>query len=262
MKTILIQNDYGIPKFKHIIHFFEKTIEEGRLKKEKKIPLINKESSVFSLSRDTLLQAYEELKKRGVIYSIPGKGYYIKSIEKTIKQRIFLLFDELNVFKENTYSSFLKSIVKRGKVDVIFHHFYIQVFKKLVNDANGNYTNFIIKPTNISDATKIIINLPVNEDYIFNQTNPELKSNHAVYQNHHKDIFDALLKAKFQLKKHNKLVMIFPDFREWHGMRKVFAKLCTEFSLHFEISTKFLNSEIISLVAFIVNQRREFSGCY
>jgi hypothetical protein len=98
------------------------------------------------------LQAYEELKKRGIIYAIPGKGYYIKSVEVSIKQRIFLLFDELNIFKEDFYNSFLENIGTNVLVDVFFHHFNAPVFQKLINDSNGNYTKYMIVPTNLAEA--------------------------------------------------------------------------------------------------------------
>ncbi|WP_281323133.1 GntR family transcriptional regulator [Flavobacterium aestivum] len=88
MKIISIQNNLGIPKYKQIVYSVEKAIEDKKLKKDEKLPSINKVCIAFSLSRDTVLQAYEELKKRGIIYAILGKGYYIKSLEVTIKQRI------------------------------------------------------------------------------------------------------------------------------------------------------------------------------
>jgi len=94
MKIINVQNNQGVPKYKQIILSIEQAIEDGKLKKDERLPSINKVCLEFSLSRDTVLQAYEELKKRGIIYAILGKGYYIKSTEVSIKQKIFLLFDE------------------------------------------------------------------------------------------------------------------------------------------------------------------------
>ncbi len=257
MKIISIQNNLGIPKYKQIIHSVEKAIEEENLKKGEKLPSVNKVCMEQSLSRDTVLQAYDELKKRGIIYAIPGKGYYIKSTETTIKQKIFLLFDELNIFKEDLYNSFLKSVGKGVQVDIFFHHFNIQVFNKLINDANGNYTKYIIMPTNLKEATAIIKTLPVNEVYILDQTNPELKSYPAVYQNHRKDIYNALLKGKWQLKKYKKLIMIFPGFREPVGMKEGFEKFCGDFSLQYEVITKFSNREIMRGEAYIIPNDRD-----
>ncbi|MBE0393202.1 DNA-binding transcriptional regulator YhcF (GntR family) [Flavobacterium sp. 7E] len=257
MKIISIQSNLGIPKYKQIIYSVEKAIEEENLKKGEKLPSVNKVCMEQCLSRDTVLQAYDELKKRGIIYAIPGKGYYVKSTETTIKQKIFLLFDELNIFKEDLYNSFLKSVGKGVQVDIFFHHFNIQVFNKLINDANGNYTKYIVMPTNLKEATAIIKTLPVNEVYILDQTNPELRMYPAVYQNHRKDIYDALLKGKGKLKKYKKLIMIFPGFREPNGMKEGFEKFCNDFSLQYEVITKFSNRVIMRGEAYIIPNDRD-----
>ncbi len=256
MKIISIQNNLGIPKYRQIISSIEKAIEEEKLKKDERLPSINKVCLEFSLSRDTVLQAYEELKKRGIIYAILGKGYYIKSIETTIKQRIFLLFDELNIFKEDLYNSFLEKIGKNVQVDIFFHHFNLPVFNKLINDSNGNYTKYIIMPTNLVGASLIIKTLPVNEVYILDQTNEELETFPAVFQNHKKDIYDAFLKGKNKLFKYQKLILIFPGFREPIGMKDGFEKFCVDFSIEHEIITDFTNREIkIGEVYIIPNDR-------
>jgi DNA-binding transcriptional regulator YhcF (GntR family) len=256
MKIISIQNNLGIPKYKQIIFSIEKAIEAGKLLKGDKLPSVNKVRLEFSLSRDTVLQAYEELKKRGIIYAIPAKGYYIKSTEITIKQKIFLLFDELNIFKEDLYNSFLEHIGKNVQVDLFFHHFNLPVFKKLINDSNGNYTKYIIMPTNLVEAASIIKTLPVNEVFILDQTNPDLESFPAVYQNHKKDIYDAFFKGKNKLFKYQKLILIFPGFREPLGMKEGFENFCKDNAFDYEIITEFVNREIkIGEVYIIPNDR-------
>jgi DNA-binding transcriptional regulator YhcF (GntR family) len=257
MKIISIQSNLGIPKYKQIIHSVEKAIEEENIRKGEKLPSVNKVCMEQFLSRDTVLQAYDELKKRGIIFAIPGKGYYVKSTETTIKQKIFLLFDELNIFKEDLYNSFLKNVGRGVQVEIFFHYFNIEVFKKLINDANGNYTKYIIMPTNLSEAASIIKNLPVKEVYILDQTNPALRIYPAVYQNHRKDIYDALLKGKTQLKKYKKLIMIFPGFREPLAMKEGFEKFCTDFALHYEIITRISTRKIVSGEVYIIPNDRD-----
>ena len=257
MKTISIRNNLGIPKYKQIITSIEKTIEEGLLKRDEKLPSINKVCLKFSLSRDTVLQAYEELKKRGIIYAILGKGYYVKSTEITIKQRIFLLFDELNIFKEDLYNSFLESIGEDVQVDIFFHNFNLQVFKKLINDSKGNYTKYIIMPTNLFEAALVIKTLPVNEVYILDQTNPDLKAYPAIYQNHLTDIYNGLLKGKLKLKKYKKLILIFPGFREPLGMKMGFEKFCVEHNFSYEIMSEFKDREILNGEVYIIPNDRD-----
>jgi DNA-binding transcriptional regulator YhcF (GntR family) len=257
MKIITIQNNLGVPKYKQIILSIEKAIEEEKIRKGDKLPSVNKVRLAFSLSRDTVLQAYEELKKRGIIYAIPGKGYYVKSVEVTIKKRVFLLFDELNSFKEDIYNSFLKNIGKDAQVDIFFHYFNVQVFKKLINDNNGNYTKYIIMPTNLPDAATFIKTLPVNEVFILDQTNSELESYPAIYQNHKKDIYDGLIKGKSKLNKYKKLIMIFPGFREPLGMKIGFENFCTDFSFDSEIITEFTDREIKTGEVYIIPNDRD-----
>ncbi|MBA4276340.1 GntR family transcriptional regulator [Flavobacterium sp.] len=257
MKVITIENNIGIPKYKQIILSIEKAIEHEKLKKDERLPSINKICLEFSLSRDTVLQAYEELKKRGIIYAILGKGYYIKSTEVRIKQRIFLLFEELNIFKEDLYNSFMENIGKGVQVDIFFHHFNLQVFQKLINDSNGNYTKYIIMPANLVGAASIIKTLPVNEVYILDQTNPELKTFPAVYQNHKKDISENLFKGKSKLSKYKKLIMIFPGFREPLGMKVGFENFCKEFSFDHEVITEFKNREIQKGEVYVIPNDRD-----
>ena len=257
MKTISVKNNLGISKYKQIITSIEKTIEEGLLKKDEKLPSINKVCLEFSLSRDTVLQAYEELKKRGIIYAILGKGYYIKSTEITTKQRIFLLFDELNIFKEELYNSFLESIGDDVQVDIFFHHFNIQVFKKLISDSKGNYTKYIIMPTNLAEVVSVIKTLPVNEVCILDQTNPDLNAYPAIYQNHLTDIYNGLVQGKEKLNKYKKLILIFPGFREPIGMKMGFEKFCIEHNFNFEIATEFKDREIKRGEVYIIPNDRD-----
>lgn len=117
---ITIDTTSSIPKYKQIIFSIEKAILLHKLVKNEKLPSINKICLRHNLSRDTVLLAYNELKKRGVIYAILGKGYFIKSVDFKSEQRIFLLFDELNAFKEEIYNSFIDAINDKANVDIFF----------------------------------------------------------------------------------------------------------------------------------------------
>ena len=101
MEIVKIKENYGKPKYKQIIASIEDAILNGVLKKGDKLPSLNRIKDQHSLSRDTVLTAFNELKTRGIIQSIVGKGYYITSENVEVNQKIFLLFDEFNSFKED-----------------------------------------------------------------------------------------------------------------------------------------------------------------
>ena len=140
MKHIQIDDSLGVPKYRQIINSVFHAIDEGELKIGDKIPSLNQICAEFDLSRDTVMVAFNELKAKGVISSIPGKGYYINSTEINLDQKIFVLFDELNAFKEDLYTSFLNSLDDKSSVDLYFHHFNFQVFKNLTLESAGKYT--------------------------------------------------------------------------------------------------------------------------
>lgn len=256
MKIIDINHHSHLPKYKQIVLSVEIAIAEKRLRRNEKLPSVNKVSLEFSISRDTVLLAYDELKKRGIIYAILGKGYYVKSVEFSFEQRIFLLFDELNIFKEDIYNAFLQTMDNNAQIDIFFHHFNIDTFRKLINESNGNYSKYIVMPTNLVGAAGIIKTLPKNDVYILDQTNAELSEYPAVYQNFVKDMYQALLLGKEKLERYSKLILIFPGFKEPVGMVEGFEKFCTDYGFQNEIITNFEGRTIEKGEVFIIPNDR------
>jgi DNA-binding transcriptional regulator YhcF (GntR family) len=246
MKIISVNQQSNQPKYKQIVFSIEIAIAEKRLKKGDKLPSVNKVSLEFSISRDTVLLAYEELKKRGIIYAILGKGYYIKSVEFSFEQRVFLLFDELNAFKEDIYNSFLEAMDNKAQVDIFFHHFNIEMFKKLIYESNGNYSKYIIMPTNLVGSAPIIKMLPKQDVYILDQTNLELQDFPSVHQNFIEDMQNGLTKGIHLLQHYKKLILIFPGNKEPIGMVEGFHRFCSQ--------NGFIHEVIVSFEGQIINE--------
>ena len=149
MKIIKITKNSGNPKYKQIVGSIENAIVKGMLKKGDKLPSLNSIKHQHALSRDTVLTAFNELKTRGIVQSIVGKGYYVISEDIDVSQKIFLLFDEFNSFKEDLYNSFTTCMGENVKVNIFFHHFNLDVFNKLINDNAGDYSYYVIMPMKI-----------------------------------------------------------------------------------------------------------------
>lgn len=160
MKIISIDLKKNIPKYKQIVTCVEIAIMERRLKRGDRLPSLNKVALEHSMSRDTVMLAYEELIKHGILYSKKGKGYYVKSEHVTQEQHIFLLFDEFNSFKEDLYNSFVENMQASTHIDIFFHNFRTDLFQKFITENNGNYTKYIIMPTSLENAAEVIAILP------------------------------------------------------------------------------------------------------
>lgn len=232
---IKIKEKTKVPKYKQIIKSIEDAILSGTLKKGDQLPSINVIKKDHSLSRDTVLTAFNDLKNRGIIQSVVGKGYYVASENINVTQKIFLLFDELNAFKEDLYNAFLKHLNVNIQVDIYFHHFNSSLFNKLINDNMGDYNYYVIMPANLKNTNNSIQNLPHNKVYILDQVHDDLKDYPAIYQNFEKDMYLNLEKAAHLISKYKKLVLIFSPIKQPIGMLNGFVSFCEAYQLPFKI---------------------------
>lgn len=232
---IKVKSKIGIPKYKQIINSIEELIVSGILQKGDQIPSINQIKNDHKLSRDTVLMAFNELKNRGIIQSVVGKGYYVASENVSVTQKIFLLFDELNSFKEDLYNSFLENLGSDIQVDIFFHHFNKNIFRKLIQDNIGDYNYYVIMPANIENTGEIISNLSNEKVYILDQIHDDLTSYSGVYQNFKKALYSNLNNTKHLIKKYQNLILVNSENKQPQGMIDGFLKFCKKNSLSFSI---------------------------
>ena len=256
MKIIQIDDSVEIPKYRQIINSICHAINRGDLKRGDKSPSINQICKEFDLSRDTVMVAFDKLKSKGIIRSVPGKGYYIKSTELYKEEKIFLLFDELNAFKEDLYTSFLNKLDSKVTVDIFFHHFNFQIFKDLITRSVGKYTSYVIMPATFEETSEVIGQLPSDKVFILDRMKPDLIDYPVVYQDFNNDVFKALTEGEYLLKKYNKLVMIFPGGKEPEGRMTGFRSFCEERKIPFEITRSFSSCKVEKGEAYFIPSDR------
>ena len=256
MNLVTLSKKSGKPKYKQIVSSIEEAILEGKLKKGDQIPSINSLRDSFSLSRDTVLMAFNELKNRGIVYSVVGKGYYVSSENITISKKIFLLFDELNAFKEDLYNSFLDSLDVNTQVDIFFHHFNSKIFNSLILDNIGNYNQYIIMPANLEKTHLVLENLPNDKVFILDQMNTDLISYSAIYQNFEKSILEGLQQAKTSLNKYSKLVLVHNEKVQPKGMLLGFEKFCISENFKFEVIESLIDRDLEKGEVYIIPEDR------
>jgi DNA-binding transcriptional regulator YhcF (GntR family) len=232
---ISIKKKIRIPKYKQIIYSIEEAIRSGALKKGDQLPSVNSVRDDHKLSRDTVLMAFNDLKNRGIIQSIVGKGYYVASEDVSVTQKVFLLFDELNAFKEDLYNSFLENLGENIQVDIYFHHFNESFFDKIIHDNAGDYNYYVIMPANLKNTNRFIQRLPKDKVYILDQMHDDLLEYAAIYQNFEKAIYDNLNNARHLIEKYKKLIFIFSEDKQPEAMRKGFVAFCEGSNMPFEI---------------------------
>lgn len=237
MAKHIIQIDLksSLPKYRQIINSVQLAIERKALKKGDKVPSINEICSDFGLSRDTVMLAFSELKSRGILLSQPGKGYYIVTTEIQPQENIFVLFDELNSFKEDLYNSLIINLKGKAIVDIYFHHFNFKVFKNLIAESLGNYTSYIIMPATFDNTSHLLSKFPKEKVFILDRLKPDLKIYPVLYQDFENDFYDALTEGHELLKKYRKLVFVNPGGKEPAERVKGFERFCNTNGFGFQV---------------------------
>lgn len=87
--STLILNE-EIPIYEQIEKHIEKSIKTGALIKDSKLPSTREVSSVLGVSRNTVLTAYDNLESRGIIYSVKGKGSFVKTEARSHQEEVSL----------------------------------------------------------------------------------------------------------------------------------------------------------------------------
>lgn len=242
--SIISIKEIGVSKNKQIINSIEVAIINKTLKKGDKLPSINSIRDKFSISRDTVLNAYNELKMRGIIQSVVGKGYYLIKENISTSKKIFLLFDEFNAFKEDLYNAFISNLDARVEVDIFFHHFNYDVFRNTILNNTGNYSYYVIMPANLKNTGAIVEHLPQDKVYILDQMHDDLMKFPAVYQNFEKGVFECLEKLKLQILNYSKLILFFNTAKQPVSILKGFELFCAKNNIPFEVLESIKNIAI------------------
>ena len=257
-KELNISFSGDTPKYQKIINAIRDAVDAGRIKKGEQLPSVNEISSEYNFSRDTVLVAFYELKALGIISSTPGKGYFLKSDNTQYQQNIFMLFDELNAFKEDLYNAFLEKLGNKGKVDIFFHHFNRKAFDTLIENNQDKYTAYVIMPAKFTHLADTLDKLPQNRIYMLDQISNEVIDKYpSVYQNFPKDVYNALTSGEHLLQKYEKLIMAYPGGKEPVGQLEGFLDYCKSREVPFEVLTNLNTRNIREREVYITPNDRD-----
>ncbi|WP_310393830.1 GntR family transcriptional regulator [Hymenobacter sp.] len=230
-----------VPRYQQIVRTVQEGVASGQLRFNQPLPSLNELCAQLGLSRQTALSAYQELKSRGIIAASPGKGYYVASEEHKPQHKVFLLFDELNGFKQVLYQSFKDALGEQGQVDIFFHHCNPKVFRTLVYDNLGSYTNYVIMPLADMRTHELVGSLPADKLVILDVGREQYGQQFAsVCQHFEQDVYEGLLAGLDRIRHYRRLVLVFPDV-VWNPTEIVtgFERFCRTHGVAYDV-VKFL----------------------
>jgi DNA-binding transcriptional regulator YhcF (GntR family) len=222
---ISIDSSSDIPKYRQIIDSVNNAISRDMLHAGDFLPSVNQVCSDYKLSRDTVFKAYSQLKEQGVIESVPNKGYFVAQTMR----KVFVFLDTFKAYKEVLYDSFVKNLPRNIIADVNFHHYNIQVFRKLIQESIGKYTKYIVMPFDDAEMAEILGLLPSDKLLVIDWNIHSGCTPNKLYQDFGKPVYSGLESILHLLKKYDEAVFLYPEFTK-HPYESVeyFKRFCRD----------------------------------
>jgi DNA-binding transcriptional regulator YhcF (GntR family) len=256
-KLIHVDEYSSTPKYLQLSDSIIAAIENGNLKVNDILPSINEMSYLLDISRDTAEKGYKYLKSKGIIKSVPGKGYYIGHTEFKKKLRIFLLFNKLSAHKKIIYDAFVESLGDEVAIDFYIYNNNYTIFKKLIQNKKSDYSHYVIIPHFVEGgelAHEIINTIPKDKLLLLDKKLPGIDGGYsAIYENFEKDIYESLFSAKEVLAKYHTLKLVFPK-KSYFPKEIVigFKRFCRQYAFNHTIVSD-VKSEPIQLGEVFIN---------
>lgn len=219
-------------KFQQLIDAVNEAISKNLLQVGDILPSVNQICKESSLSRDTVFKAYAELKDRGIIESVPNKGYFVAKATT----KVFLFLDTFKAYKEVLYGSFLENLPENIAVDLHFHHYNIDVFEKIIKESIGKYTKYIIMNFDHERVPEIIRQIPKEKLLIIDWTIHSSSDNSVIFQDFGKTLYDSFEKNIDIIQKYKRFIYLYPEFT-YHPKESIdyFQSFCKDHQLEYEV---------------------------
>lgn len=211
IKLISIEKDSHVPKYEQIKRNITRAVELKKLRRGDKLPSLQRVKNEFNVSINTVVRAYDELKRQGIIDSVNGKGFHIASESTNHVLTVFLLFDELNLFKQDLYNSFKDTLGDNFKIDIFFHHYNFKVYESLVLDHISQYEMFVIIPPPDPAAERVLERLEPEQVLILDQKHFFRDRYPFIVQDFAGEVYDSLQQGVELLEKYQVLSLIKPS---------------------------------------------------
>lgn len=226
------QFNYKTTKVQQMIDITLDAISSEKYKEGENLPSINALKRMYNVSRDTIFKAFLELKARGVIDSVPGKGYFVASAQKSV----LLLLDEYSPFKESFYNALNSKINPSHKIDLWFHQYNENFFNEIVQNSVGKYNKYIIMNYHNEKFSNILSKIDKKKLLLLDFGKFDKSGYYYLCQDFDKAFTDALQTIITDLKKYAELVFVMnKEHQHPRSSTEFFNRFCAKNNLRCDI---------------------------
>lgn len=202
----------SVLRFRQVEDFLLRGIAEGRFPEGMRLP------SVIALARETgfapktIHKAYGGLLRRGVVESVPRKGYYVRSNSVPRSLRVFLLLDNYSPYKQSLFQTIKQEFGEQAELSVYFHFYDPVLFRRYILDNARRYTTYIVSPFYTTDLEEVLEEIPPERLYLLGRHPRSLSQQyHGVFQDFRQDVVRGLAATGDRMWHYDRLVLYFRD---------------------------------------------------
>lgn len=204
-----VEDKENLLKYERIIEELKEAVRRSVYRLGQPVPSITAVARELGCSRETVVKAYDILKKEGVLDAHPGKGFFVACEKIADCPKVFLLLNNLTPYMEVLYGAFLGALTGKAVVDVFFHHNRIDLFERFVRDYRRKYTSFIIKPFAHPEIEDTLATLDAERLLILDRREGITPSRSFIAQDFRNDFLTSLREGESRFRKYQKLILVF-----------------------------------------------------
>lgn len=218
------------------------------------LPSINELSRRYSVSRDTVFKAFQDLRERGLIDSTPRKGYFVTG-QVT---KVLLLLDQYTPFKETLYNSFVKHLPVHYKVDLLFHQYNERLFNTIIRESVGKYNRYVVMNFDNEKFSAALNKINPARLLLLDFGKFEKKRYSYVCQDFDKSFYQALEALDNRLSAYHKFVFLFPHaLKHPRSSQEYFVHYCQNHGMQYAVEEDLENLTIEKGAAYLAIKQQD-----
>ena len=230
----------SLSKHEQIINGVIEAIDHEFLKVGDQLPSINVMVEEVGYARKTIVNAYEELKDRGLVESKKNKGYFIISKETHQRKKVALLMYAFERFQEAFYNTLRAELGESVQIDVFFHHSNLQVFESILTNIYGKYGIYVIAPIEDPSVAEQLKQIPPEKLVIVDRNLPIGNEFNYVTQEFRDSTRQLMIELLPRIQTFQKVILFFRSDRDYpEGVLEAFNQLVGRYDLNAEVKNQY-----------------------
>lgn len=213
MNEEYIQADSSVPKYQQIADRVVQRVKTHTLRKGDPLPSINQMCKEEGVSRDTVVKAYEHLKRLKLVDAVHGKGVFIARETLAQPKTVLLILDEMSMYKADVADALRDALGGGYYVETFAYNHNIAHLTLFLDAIRTPYDALAFIPPCYTTAPKVTTMLADKAYRVFFLDRAPDKTFPSVTQDFAKGTYDALCEYEARFTRYARARLLVPSMR-------------------------------------------------